>query len=136
MLKEHSDRALIIAAATECSSEREIASKYGLNRGTVRRWLKRYRECGIAGLKDLPRPGRAKLDAKIEAAIVQAATKAFPPDAERWTIRSLAKRHHVSRATAHRILTKHGIQLKVCARKELKTGARSRLVTPVGKPIL
>jgi len=38
---------------------REIVRRVGVQRNIVRKWLDRFRNRGIEGLEDLPRPGRA-----------------------------------------------------------------------------
>ena len=51
-------RAKIILAAAHGHTNAAIAADLGVHVDTVRKWRKRYARSGLAGLKDLPRPGR------------------------------------------------------------------------------
>jgi hypothetical protein len=51
-------RAKIILACAAGLSHAAIAAVLGICEDTVRKWRKRFAESGLAGLKDLPRPGR------------------------------------------------------------------------------
>ena len=88
-------RALIILLATEKGLvAEEIASIVRTDEQTVRRWLKRYLNQGIAGLSDLPRPGGPRkvtpafLAALVAAARTQPQTLRLPFTA--WTYERLA----------------------------------------------
>jgi len=52
-------RARIVLLAAEGTPIREIVRRVGVQRNIVRKWLDRFRDRGIEGLEDLPRPGRA-----------------------------------------------------------------------------
>jgi predicted ArsR family transcriptional regulator len=54
-------RARIVLLAAERVPLRRIAEQVGVDRKIVRRWLDRFRARGLAGLQDLPRPGRARV---------------------------------------------------------------------------
>ncbi len=45
----------IVAVYRECGSIRETARRLSISRNTVRKWVRRYREEGEAGLYDRPR---------------------------------------------------------------------------------
>lgn len=55
-------RARLVLRAAEPDRPRnlEIAAEFGCDRQTVATWRRRFLEQGIAGLKDLPRPGRPR----------------------------------------------------------------------------
>ena len=53
-------RARIVLLATEDLRLDQIARKLGVQRNVVRTWVDRYRETGLAGLQDRPRPGRPR----------------------------------------------------------------------------
>jgi Winged helix-turn helix len=53
-------RARIVLLAAEGIPLRQIAPRVGCDRNVVRDWLDRFREQGLAGLQDRPRPGRAR----------------------------------------------------------------------------
>lgn len=51
-------RARIVLLAADGVGLRAISRTVGVDRKVVRDWLDRYRKKGIAGLEDMPRPGR------------------------------------------------------------------------------
>ncbi len=55
------ERASIIWQAFQNKTTPQIALALGLHQQTVRMWLKRFNEAGLAGLEDDPRPGRQAL---------------------------------------------------------------------------
>src|SRR4029079_3071891 len=50
-------RMLALALVVEGSSREEAARHAGMDRQTLRDWVHRYNEEGLAGLRDRPRPG-------------------------------------------------------------------------------
>jgi transposase len=52
------ERAQIIRLASEGKRVPQIAEELGITEGTVRLWIKRFNECGLRGLEDLPRSGK------------------------------------------------------------------------------
>jgi transposase len=53
-------RARIVLLAADGVPNRQIAMLVGLNQNQVGMWRKRYAAHGMAGLADLPRPGRPR----------------------------------------------------------------------------
>jgi Winged helix-turn helix len=53
-------RARIVLLAAEGVPLRQIAARVGVDRKVVRKWLDRFRQRGLAGLDELPRPGRPR----------------------------------------------------------------------------
>ena len=53
-------RARIVLRAAEGVPLDRIARELGVQRNVVRTWVDRYREAGLAGLQDRPRPGRPR----------------------------------------------------------------------------
>ena len=53
-------RARIVLLAADGVPNRQIAMLVGLNQNQVGMWRKRYAAHGMAGLSDLPRPGRPR----------------------------------------------------------------------------
>ena len=53
-------RARIVLLAADGVPLRQIAPRVGCDRNVVRDWLDRFREQGLTGLEDRPRPGRAR----------------------------------------------------------------------------
>ncbi len=64
-------RAQIVLAAARGRPNRRIAADLGIGEDKARRWRGRFAACGLAGLKDLPRPGRPRrISAADRAAVV------------------------------------------------------------------
>ena len=87
-------RAKIILACAADTSHSEIAADLGVCDDTVRKWRKRFAEAGLAGLKDLPRPGRKPRFSGVQKAEVKALA-CTPPDGSglplaRWSHADLA----------------------------------------------
>lgn len=104
------ERARIVLAAAEGRSAARIAGEVGCSEPTVKKWRRRFEADGLAGLTDLPRPGRplvhgAETRAKL---IALACTRpAETPEGlrrDRWTHRELAERVGMSESQAHEIL--------------------------------
>lgn len=51
-------RARIVLAGAAGATTKEIASQMGVRDATVSKWRTRFRQAGLAGLVDLPRPGK------------------------------------------------------------------------------
>ena len=105
-------RARIVLGAAEGQANHALAQELGISRPTLLLWRQRYVDAGVAGLlKDAPRPGRKKrIRAEKVEAIVNATLHTTPADATHWSVRTLAKRQHVSPATVHRIWQAHNLQ--------------------------
>ena len=83
-------RACIAYLAAQGRSVREIACAVGMSATTVRIWLTRFEQFGVAGLHDLQRPGaRPVYDAAARAAIyaiARAAPESLGVPASVWTL--------------------------------------------------
>ena len=81
-------RMLALALVLEGSSREEAARHAGMDRQTLRDWVHRYNEEGLAGLHDRPRPGRKpRLTPEQEAELVTAVEQGPDPDRDgvvRW----------------------------------------------------
>ena len=53
-------RARIVLLAADGEPLDRIARELGVQRNVVRTWVDRYREAGLAGVQDRPRPGRPR----------------------------------------------------------------------------
>src|SRR3712207_7753170 len=74
------ERARIVLLAAAAVPGKEIATLVGCAEGTVVIWRGRYAEHGLAGLEDLPRPGKpAQLPEALRARVLQL-TLTEPPD--------------------------------------------------------
>jgi transposase len=54
------DRVRMVLHAREGDTGAAIAKRLGMTDRAVRKWIRRYNEGGLAGLKDLPRSGRPR----------------------------------------------------------------------------
>ena len=54
------DRVRMVVQASEGETGAAIAQRFGCSSRAVRKWIARYNEGGLAGLKDLPRSGRPR----------------------------------------------------------------------------
>src|SRR3954452_20376939 len=87
------ERARIVLLAADEVPGKEIAAIVGCAEGTVVTWRGRYAEQGLAGLEDLPRPGKpAQLPEALRDRVLEL-TLTAPPDlfgATHWSSRLLA----------------------------------------------
>src|SRR3954469_729754 len=76
-----SRRTLALALVLEGSSREEAARHAGMDRQTLRDWVHRYNEHGLAGLRDRPRSGRRpRLTAEQEAELAAVVERGPDPD--------------------------------------------------------
>jgi transposase len=112
------ERARIVLLAADAVPGKEIATLVGCAEGTVVTWRGRYAEHGLAGLEDLPRPGKpAQLPEALRDRVLEL-TLTEPPDqfgATHWSSRLLAaalagEGTPISHATVARIWHRFGVQ--------------------------
>jgi hypothetical protein len=106
-------RARIVLLAADGVPNTEIAVRTSSTRPTVLKWRGRYGESGLAGLGDLPRPGRVPQIDEVAVLAETLADKGKPPvelGVTHWSSRLLASRLGISFATVARIWRKWNIQ--------------------------
>src|SRR6059058_3690119 len=112
------ERARIVLLAADEVPGKEIAAIVGCAEGTVVTWRGRYAEQGLAGLEDLPRPGKpSPLPEALRDRVLEL-TLTEPPDrfgATHWSSRLLAEAlagegTPISHATVARIWHRFGVQ--------------------------
>jgi transposase len=126
---DRSLRAQIVLASSRGLNEAEIATALHLGRGTVRRWLRRFRRAGILGLHTLPR--RTVFTPQLRQTIVRMASgdpRRYSVTNNHWSLQSLQGaliRHRVVRAitveSLRRILAEAGVQLHGTAAAQYPT---------------
>src|SRR5436189_2325480 len=83
-----SSRLLALASALDGLSREEAARAAGMDRQTLRDWVHRYNEEGLAGLRDRPRSGRRpRLSPEQQAELAAAVERGPDPDRDgvvRW----------------------------------------------------
>ena len=102
-------RARIVLLADEGVGTNEIATRVGVSKPTVIAWKKRYAASGIAGLADLPKPGRP---ARVDEVAVVLATLEPPPErlgVTHWSSRLLADQLGISNVWVAKIWKKWGL---------------------------
>jgi transposase len=104
-------RAQIVLCCAEGDAHAAIAERLGLNKATVGKWRKRYREHGIEGLHDELRSGRPRThDDERVAEVINTALQTRPGDGSHWSVRSLAEETGVSKSTVQRWFELFGVQ--------------------------
>jgi transposase len=114
-------RARIVLLAADGMPLRTIAPTVGVERHTVRDWLDRFLAHGLAGLQDLPRPGRPRrFPPEVELRTIDLACTR-PDDAGRpvsqWDSTELARQlvadgivERISPSTVQRMLARHRLK--------------------------
>ncbi len=104
-------RARIVLCCAEGKQNKGVASRLGVDQGTVGKWRRRFVEQRLDGLRDEPRSGAPRTvdDARIEAVIVQT-LESLPPAATHWSSRGMAKASGLSVSTVQRIWRAFGLQ--------------------------
>ncbi len=92
--------------------KKRIAEQLETTRPTVYKWIDMYEKSGVEGLlKDATRPGRnPKLSDEKEMEIVETTLTKKPPNATRWSVRTIAIETGVSRMTAYRVWKKYDLK--------------------------
>jgi transposase len=103
-------RSGVVLLADAGWSNTRIAQQLGVSRRTVALWKARYSRGGPTSvLVDAPGRGRKPGRDTHMVSKILAATQESPPDADRWTVRTLARAVGVSHATVQRVWREHGI---------------------------
>ena len=102
---------IVLACAKPGATNSRVAEDLGVSRPTVATWRRRFAERGPDGLLDEPRPGapRKITDEQIERAIITT-LEATPPNATRWSTRSLAAATGLSQSAVVRIWRAFALQ--------------------------
>lgn len=103
-------RARIVLACATGQTTAQIARSLKVTPPTVMKWRRRFAIAGLAGLADAPRPGQPRkvTDAKIQQVIARTLGQ-LPPNAVRWSTRSMGKAEGLTQNAVWRIWTKFGI---------------------------
>jgi transposase len=103
-------RARIVLLAADGVGNTEIAERVGVARQTVLTWRARYRDRGLVGLDDIPKPGKPR---RIDPRRIIAETLKPPPKSlgvTHWSTRLLGARLKVGNSTVAKAWRNHGIQ--------------------------
>lgn len=99
-------RAPIVLLAADGVGTGEIASQVGTSKQTVISWKNRYRDEGVGGLDDRPKPGRPQV---IDEAQIVVATLEAPPatlGVTHWSSRLLGEQLGLSHVTIIKVWKK------------------------------
>lgn len=117
---DRSIHAQIVLASDRGLNETEIGAALHIGRGTVRRWLRRFRRFGILGLQTLPRP--PVYTHQVRQAIVRLANsdpRRYAINRSNWSLHALRTAvihrrivHAISIGYLRRILDDAGVQLR------------------------
>ncbi len=110
------ERARIVLAAGEGHPAAEIGRLVGCSVNTAQKWRARYEQDGLAGLSDLPRPGKPLTYSQADRARLIAKACTRPPETpegaqqERWTYEQLGHAVGMSGSQAHTILARADVK--------------------------
>lgn len=103
-------RARIVLLRAEGHSQAEVAAAVAVNRPVVALWERRFRQQGLAGLRDAKGRGRkSTLQPATVARVLDEAVRA-PAGRRRWSVRSMARHAQVSPATVQRLWSANDIK--------------------------
>ena len=104
-------RCRIVLACAEGGNNKEVASRLGIDRGTVAKWRARFAEQRLDGLHDEPRPGapRTVTDDDVERVVVKTLEQT-PTGATHWSTRSMAAATGMSQSAVSRIWRAFGLK--------------------------
>jgi transposase len=106
-------RARIVLAAARGQRNDAIGRQLGVSANVVSRWRGRFAKSGVAGLQDVPRPGRPERYGETREREVLAKLDEPPPNGwARWNGSLLAKALGVHPRYVWRVLAKHRISLE------------------------
>jgi transposase len=103
-------RARIVLLAADGLGTNDIVERVGVSKPTVIGWRKRFAVYGIAGLDDIPKPGRPRT---VDDAGVLQATLEPPPEhlgVTHWSTRLLADHLGISNFTVSKVWRRWGLQ--------------------------
>jgi len=103
-------RSRIVLAATDGSSNQQIASALQIPAITVGKWRRSFAVDGIEGLRDAPRSGRPPKHDFTVRQRVQTRVCQQPEAQSRWTVRTLAAELGLPASTVHAILVAAKLQ--------------------------
>jgi hypothetical protein len=106
-------RSRMVLASAEGDGNNVVAEEFGVSPQTIGKWRARFILCRLDGLNDEPRSGAPpKVTAYIAAQVVARMLDGNPPNATRWSTRSLARTTGLSQRTIARIWLAHGLRVR------------------------
>jgi homeodomain-containing protein len=106
-------RSRMVLASADGDSNNVVAQQFGVSPQTVGKWRARFIRRQLDGLNDEPRSGAPpKVTDDIAAQVIARTLDGSPPNATRWSTRSLARTTGLSQRTIGRIWLAHGLRVR------------------------
>jgi homeodomain-containing protein len=106
-------RSRMVLASADGDGNNVVAEQFGVSSQTVGKWRARFIRRRLDGLNDEPRSGAPpKVTDDIAAQVVARTLDGCPPNATRWSTRSLARTTGLSQSTIARIWLAHGLRVR------------------------
>jgi transposase len=103
-------RARIILAKGGGAAQSQIAKDVGVRRRIVGKWCRRFRDSGIAGLRDAKGRGRPATVPEAARSLIITRAVRPPEHRARWSVRGMARHAGVSPDTVRRLWAANGIK--------------------------
>ena len=104
-------RAEIVLRSASGETHRGIAAAVGVSLPLVSQWRRRFRDQRLAGLYDVPRPGRPRThDDEEVARLLRITLRTRPKEATHWSVRTVAAKTGISKSTVQRYFRLFGVQ--------------------------
>ena len=104
-------RARLVLAAAQGLSNQQIAAYFHVTESTVGKWRTRFYKHGVSGLTDYQHPGRPpKHGSEVLERLRMLLRRPPPGEAERWTVRALARELRIPPSTVHDMLVAGGVE--------------------------
>jgi len=102
---------MILLLLDQDKTYKEIEAKLDTQSRLISGWKKRYLKLGLAGLKDLPRPGAArKITAEIEAKVLSVVQLPPPTGKTHWTNVAIGKKVNLHPRRIAEILKRNNLK--------------------------
>jgi len=104
-------RAKVVLLNSEGLSAVQISKELTVTRRTIYKWVKRFAEQALLGLKDAPRSGQPRKLSKTKVKeVLQMTTKYSPKESTHWSIRLMAKEAGISNWQVQQIWKEAGLK--------------------------
>ncbi|MFT3922962.1 MAG: helix-turn-helix domain-containing protein [Myxococcales bacterium] len=105
------ERAQVVLLSAEGHPAVRVAERLGVTVRTVYKWRQRFQAHGLEGLRDRARPGQPRrLSRQSRDEIVRLTVEELPPEGQRWTIRSVARRLGVTQHQVRKVWSEHSVR--------------------------
>ena len=110
-IQSHALRVKIILKSAAGHTPQELCHQLGISLRTVYIWRKRFKDNGVAGLKDRPRPGQpTTIKAETVKKVLRLTVECMPRGETHWSITSMAKHAGISTWQVRQIWKSAGLR--------------------------